>query len=81
MRLLELELRPAAVHDDPLGRRPVRAHDDAAVPVRVRAEERVRLGVVARDQAVDVAHETGTSSMRQIPATGIFTQSGRLLSS
>ena len=44
-------------------------------------EERVRLGVVAGDQPLDVAHGSVTSSRRAIPATGMRTQSGRLFSS
>ena len=82
MRLLELDLRASGMHDNALGRRPERAHDNAAVAVGMRAEERVRLGVVAGDQALDVgAHASAISSSRAIAATGICTQSGRLFSS
>jgi hypothetical protein len=50
----------------------------------VGAEQPVRLGEVAMDDRVDVGvygHGQGSSSRRAIPATGIRTQSGRLLSS
>ena len=79
--------RPPPLDDArrPLGVRAVGADDDAAV-VRVRAEERVRVGVLARDElrsTSDGAHD-GDPPPRAgaaIPATGIRTQSGRLLSS
>ena len=71
-------------------RGPERAHDHAAV-VRVRAEDRVRVRVLAADDAVEVggggdghmgiAFPHSASSSRRIPATGMPTQSGRLLSS
>ena len=70
-----------ARHD--LGRRRAEgAHHDAGV-VRMRAEQAVRIGEVAADDGLDVgldAHK-GSSSRRAMPATGIPTQSGRLLSS
>ena len=58
------------------------AHDHAAV-VRVRAEQAVRIGQVALDDGLDVALDghSGSSSRRAMPATGMPTQSGRLLSS
>ncbi len=90
MDLLELDRLPrAGAGDDRLGARPVGA-DDGAVLARVGAEQGVRVVVLAVDEAFDVAlqlrvdgglHATSTSSSRVIPATGISTQSGRLLSS
>jgi hypothetical protein len=50
----------------------------------MRAEHVVGIGVLAPDDELDLGverHVAGTSSRRRIPATGIRTQSGRLLSS
>ena len=58
--------------DDPRRLGPVRADDDAAVPV-VRTEVGVRV--------VQLQAHSGASRSRRTPATGIPTQSGRLLSS
>jgi hypothetical protein len=70
--LLELDGLAARGLDDDLRRvGPERTDDDAAV-LRVRAERRVR--VVQLDQM-------SASRMRTMPATGMPTQSGRLLSS
>jgi hypothetical protein len=60
------------VDDDPRRLGPVRPDDDAPVP-EVGAEVRVRV--------VELQAQSGVSSSRRIPATGIPTQSGRLLSS
>ena len=54
--------------------------------VLVRAEEPVRLGVLAGEKQFGVAHRSRSypysdSRSRRMPATGIDTQSGRLLSS
>ena len=70
---------------DRLGRGPERADDHAAVR-RVRAEEGVRVAVCDGRRSQSVSGERshaslGSSSSRRIPATGIATQSGRLLSS
>ena len=93
MDALELDrLGPRAVGGiedvgrDALGVGAERAQDDAAV-IGVGAEQRVRVAEVARDEPFDVlgqgalAHATGSSSRRAMPATGIATQSGRLSSS
>ena len=78
------ELHARRLDDDGLGDRAQRADGDAAVGL-VRAEDRMRVVVLARDEPVDVgcdAHVvTSVSSRRAMPATGIGTQSGRLLSS
>ena len=77
---------PAEVGRDALGVGAEGAQDDAVV-VGVGAEQRVRVAEVAGDEPLDVlghgvlAHATGSSSRRAIPATGIATQSGRLSSS
>src|SRR5262249_46996601 len=60
------------------------AAEDDAVPGRVRAEIRVRVVMVAREDAGDVAidlHATPAWRRRSMPRTGIPTQSGRLSSS
>ena len=82
------ELHPVRPHDDRLGRGMQRA-DRHAVRGGVRAEDRVRIVMVARDKTIEVCGGHGGSvhvatsswSSRAIPATGIGTQSGRLLSS
>src|SRR6185503_17759955 len=84
MAQLELDgLAAVGARRDPARVRAVRADDDAAV-VRVRPEQPVRLREVAMDDRLDVGvntHGSGSSSNRAIPATGMRTQSGRLLSS
>ena len=73
-------LRP---HAHGLGARPERSHDHAAFR-EVRAENRVRVVVVAHGDSLDVracGHGTPAPSSRSMPATGIPTQSGRLSSS
>ena len=68
----------------PLGGGPEGADDDVPV-LLVRAQQAMRVVQVAGDDPLDVllcrAHATGSSSSRAMPATGIFTQSGRLFSS
>jgi hypothetical protein len=66
-----------------LGRRRAEgAHDHAAV-VGVRPEQAVWIGQVTMDDGLDVGLDghSGSSSRRTMPATGMLTQSGRLLSS
>ncbi len=81
---LELDRVAALGSGDDLGGvGPVGADHHAAV-LGMRAEQPVRLGEVAVDDGLDVClhtHGNGSSSRRAIPATGIRTQSGRLLSS
>jgi len=70
--------------------RPERPHDDAAVML-VGTQDRVRVGVLAADEAIEIggggdghmgiAFPQSESSNRRIPAAGIPTQSGRWLSS
>jgi hypothetical protein len=75
------QLDARRLHDHRLRARVQRAHDDAAAD-RMRAEQRMRVVMVARDEPVDLRHGvTSTSSRRAMPATGMATQSGRLLSS
>ncbi len=86
-RMDERELDPERLDDDRLGHRAQRADDDAAAALGalVGAQQRVRVVVLARDEPVDVGGDahvvTSLSKRRAIPATGIGTQSGRLLSS
>ena len=68
----------AGSHGDALGVGPEGAHDHAAVR-RVRAEHACGSCVVAREAFESLSRRS--SSRRAIPATGIRTQSGRLLSS
>jgi hypothetical protein len=82
-----VELDPlvaVSTDDDALGRRPEGAHDHAAVG-RVCPEEAVWVAQPQRQEGVDVlldgGHWTGSSSRRAMPATGMCTQFGRLLSS
>jgi hypothetical protein len=80
----ELDRRGALGPGDHLGRVGAEGADHHAAVLRVSAEEAVRLGEVAVDDRLDVgvdAHGRGSSSRRAIPATGMRTQSGRLLSS
>ena len=86
MNELTAVVQPARdMYDDMTSARTPGTHDRAAITVWVRAEQRVRVVVLARDEPVDVggdAHDvTSLSSRRAMPATGIDTQSGRLLSS
>jgi hypothetical protein len=83
MALGQLDRRAALrPRDHARRRRPERAHDHAAV-LRVGAEQPVRVGQVAADDGLDVGFDahSGSSSRRAMPATGMPTQSGRLLSS
>ena len=73
-------LAAVGVHGHGVGARAERADDDA-VAVRMGAEQAVRIAELAGDQLVGGAHAIGSSSSRAIPATGMRTQSGRLLSS
>src|SRR5205814_9279115 len=79
-------LRARTLDRHRLGERTVGADDDATL-ARVRAEEGVRVRDVARDEALDLlacsdhSDSTAVRSRRSMPATGIFTQSGRWLSS
>ncbi len=78
---------PAQRH--PLSRAELRAHppragaegaDHDAAVVRVGAQQRVGIGIVARYEALDLlldAHVALASSRRESVATGIGTQSGR----
>ena len=83
MALGQLDRLAALGAREDLGRRRAEgAHDHAAV-VGMRPEQAVRIGQVAMDDGLDVgldAH-SGSSSRRAMPATGMLTQSGRLLSS
>ena len=84
MDLLELDGAAAVSrpHRHARGARAICAHDHRVV-ARVRAQQGMRVGVLAADQRVELArldaHED--SSIRTIPATGIVIQSGRLSSS
>ena len=83
-----LKLDALGLHDDRL-RGGVQRADRHALVRRVRAQDRVRIVVVAGDEAIELfgghggSGHVGTSSCssRAIPATGIGTHSGRLLSS
>ncbi len=84
-RMHHRELDARGLDDDRLGHRAQRPHDDAAVGRRVRAEQRMGVVVLPADEPVDVGRDThemtSLCSIRAMPATGIDTQSGRLLSS
>ncbi len=83
-----LELDALGLHDD-RGGRGLQRTDRHAVLGGVRAQDRMWIVVVAGDEAVELCGGHGCSlhvgtsscSSRAIPATGIGTQSGRLLSS
>jgi hypothetical protein len=78
-----LERRGLAAHDDVDGLRvgPERAHEHPAGIGGMGAEVPVGVGEAAVEQAGELVHESGSSSRRAMPATGMATQSGRLLSS
>ena len=82
-RMHPLELDARRLHDDRLRRRVQRPHDDTALGGSVRAQHGVRVVVIAGDEPVELGGHELTSSCRRraMPATGIGTQSGRLLSS
>ena len=85
MLLLRLDrLLALGHHAHVLGARPESAHDDVAVR-GVRAEQVVRVRVVATDDELDLILDghghAPSSSSRTIPATGTGTQSGRWASS
>ena len=86
MAPLELDGLAALGQDaDALGVRPERADDDALAAVRVRAEEVVRVRVVAPDDHLDFVRDRHVSGLLEqahdSPPPGTDTQSGRLASS
>ena len=84
MDLRELHgLALARLHRDGLRGGTQRADDDAVVAVGVGAEDRVRFGVLALGERVELGFGDGHSDSRSraMPATGIGSQSGRLSSS